>query len=53
MDYDHILYGDPNVYENIRDDIDQGYLEIYDRISINTLNQDYQDMNYEKLYKEN
>ena len=42
-----------NVYENIQDDIDQDYLEIYDRISMDTLNQGYQEMNYEKLYKEN
>ena len=52
-DYDQILYGDENVYENIQDDIDQDYLEIYDRISMDTLNQGYQEMNYEKLYKEN
>ena len=51
--YDQILYGDENVYENIQDDIDQDYLEIYDRISMDTLNQGYQEMNYEKLYKEN
>ena len=35
--YDYILYGDLNAYENIRDANEEGYLKIYDRISINTI----------------
>ena len=50
--YNQILYGGSNVNESIPGDNDQGYLEIYDRISMNTLNHDYQMMNYEGCNKQ-